>query len=131
MARLLCVAHAVTAAVMVAEAWVTIAKPGGAVDLSIPPSQSPDRRELVVLMGEEQAGNRQKFLPIIRNDAGQFLRFGEFELPRIDAVAGRFAQFISSVVPSPQEQAIAKTLLRFRGLEGSRQAISRTPRFRV
>ena len=73
-------------------------------------------------MGEEQAGNRQKFLPIIRDDAGQFLRRrASLSLPKIDAtVAGSVS--LNSLPPDwahlQQEQAIAKTLLRrFRGLD--------------
>ena len=53
-ARLLVVAHGARAIAMVVEALVRLAKPGGQLDLDAPPSQAPDRQEMVVLMFEDR-----------------------------------------------------------------------------
>ena len=50
-ARLFCVAHGATMAVLASEAWMLEARPGEDLDVSQPPSQSPGRREIVALMG--------------------------------------------------------------------------------
>ena len=131
-ARLLCVAKAVTIAVMASEAWVAFAKPGETLDTAKPPSEAPDRRELVMVMGEDRAGQRQKLLPILRNEAGEFFGFGEFEMPQIDQVAGRFAQFLAPAIPSVEQSATAEAFLRNIGLaSGSRHTTSRPPRYRM
>jgi len=49
-ARLLAVSHGACAIAMVVEAWARLTKPGGHLDLDTPPSQAPDRQEMVVLM---------------------------------------------------------------------------------
>jgi hypothetical protein len=48
-ARLICLGYEVTAAVLVLEAWMKLAKPGETLDMSEPPSEAFDRREVVVL----------------------------------------------------------------------------------
>ena len=73
-ARLMCIAHAATACVMALEAWIKSAKPGEKFDETEPPSEAFDRQEVVVLLGESQHGQKQKFLPIIRSGNGNFLR---------------------------------------------------------
>src|SRR5213594_4134384 len=42
-ARLICIAHGATAAVLIAEAWMRAAPPGGSLDLTEPPSEAFDR----------------------------------------------------------------------------------------
>jgi hypothetical protein len=76
-ARLVCIAHAATVAVMALEAWMKSATPGEKFDMTEPPSEAIDRREVVVLMGESNTGQKQKFLPIIRSGNGKFFGFGE------------------------------------------------------
>ena len=51
-ARLICVGYEVTAAVLVLEAWMKMAKPGETLDMTEAPSEAFDRREVVVLTGE-------------------------------------------------------------------------------
>ena len=80
-ARLMCIAHAASACVMTLEAWAKFATPGEKLDMTEPPSEAFDRREVVVLMGESRDGQKQKFLPIIRSDNGKFFGFGESEAP--------------------------------------------------
>ena len=122
-ARLICVAHAATAAVMIIEAWMKTASPDGTLDLAVPPSQSLHRREVVVLTGESHTGCRQKFLPIIRTGAGGFFGFGEFTAPPETTFSGRFAQILSPIVPSAAEQEKAAALLAVLGVtaEGLRR----------
>ena len=110
-ARLVCVAHAVTAVVMVLEAWATFAKPDQPLDLTTPPSEAFDRREFVVLMGESRAGGEQRMLPIIRTDAGGFFGFGETERQPADQLSGRFAHLLPPKEPTEESRAQAKALL--------------------
>jgi hypothetical protein len=87
-ARLLCVAHAATAAVLMMEAWMKLASPDGTLDLTLPPSESLHRKEVVILMGESRTGCRQKLLPIIRTGRAGFSRLGNSRDPRQRASAG-------------------------------------------
>jgi hypothetical protein len=115
-ARLICVAHAATAAVMILEAWMKLAAPDGSLDLSVPPSESLNRREVVLLTGETRAGFKQKILPIIRTGAGGFFGFGEFDGPSATSFEGRFAQILPPKRPSPEMQTKARTLLAAMGV---------------
>ena len=51
----------VTAAVLVLEAWMKTARPGETLDMTEPPSEAFDRREVVVLTGKmvEHTNHRQ------------------------------------------------------------------------
>ncbi len=94
-ARLMCIAHAATVAVMALEAWMKCAKPGEKLDMTEPPSEAFDRQEVIVLMGESRDAQKQKFLPIIRSGNGKFFGFGESNVPDgIDQMKGRFAQIL-------------------------------------
>ena len=119
-------------AVMVSEGWMVVAKLGEAVDLNKPPSQSPYRREVIVLMGEEREGQQSKFLPIIRNDRGEFRGLGESEMPQVDAVKGRFTQFLPPHAPSAQERAMAENMLRAVGVKSVPvRPTSRPPKYHM
>ena len=115
-ARLMCIAHAASACVMTLEAWAKFAKPGEKLDLTEPPSEAFDRREFVVLMGESQSGQKQKFLPIIRSGNGKFFGFGESEVPEKDEMKGRFAQLLPTKVPDTQLREVAKVMLKVKGV---------------
>lgn len=115
-ARLVCVAHAAKVAVLVVEAWMKTASPDGTLDLTVPPSESLHRREVVMLTGESHAGCRQKILPIIRTGAGNFFGFGEFTTPPETTFSGRFAQILSPKAPSTAEQKEAAALLAVLGV---------------
>jgi hypothetical protein len=111
LARLTCVAHGATATVLVAESWMKTATQDKRLDLSVPPSQSPDRQEVVIFMGEARFAGCQKFQPILRSGDGRFAGFGE--APRIDCdtVKGRFAQFLPEKYPDFDTQRAARELL--------------------
>jgi hypothetical protein len=111
MARLTCLAHGATATVLVAESWLKMAKPGKRLDLSIPPSESPDRQEVLIFMGETRRGGCQKFLPILRDGSGRFLGFGAAPTIDCDEVKGRFAQFLPEHYPDLDVQREARELL--------------------
>ncbi|MEO6246687.1 MAG: hypothetical protein ABIQ12_14775 [Opitutaceae bacterium] len=115
-ARLICIAHAATAAVMILEAWMKVASPDGTLDLTVPPSQSLHRKEVVMLTGESRTGCRQKILPIIRTGAGGFFGFGEFEGPEATSFSGRFAQILPPTPPTPADQARVGLLLTAMGV---------------
>lgn len=121
--RLICAAHDATAAVMIIEAWMKTASPDGTLDLTVPPSQSLHRREVVVLTGESHPGCRRKFLPIIRTGAGEFFGFGEFVMPPETTFSGRCAQILPPKAPKMPEQKKAAAWLAVLGVsaEGLRR----------
>ena len=116
-ARLMCIAHAATACVMALEAWMKTAKPGEKFDMTEPPSESFDRQEVVILMGEDRAAQKQKYLPIIRSGNGKFFGFNEADMPQLDSMEGRFAQILSPKIPDAQAQLLAKTMLKVKGIK--------------
>lgn len=110
-ARLLAVAHAATALVMVVEAWVRLASPEGKLDTETPPSQAPDRREMVVLMLEDVTRCGNRFLPIHRDAGGGFVEFGHHPMPEFTTAEGRFAGLMPKHLPTAAEVAAAKATL--------------------
>jgi hypothetical protein len=130
-ARLMCIAHAATACVMALEAWAKFAKPDEKLDETEPPSEAFDRKEVVVLMGESRAGQKHKFLPIIRSGNGKFFGFGEPEVPGADEIKGRFAQLLPPKVPDDPTREIAKAMLKVAGVApGMHGPSPRLPRSR-
>lgn len=111
-ARLMCIAHAATACVLAMEAWAKFAKPGEKFDESEEPSEAIDRREMIVLMGEDRSGLKQRFLPMIRHDKGKFFNLGEPEPPVGDEMKGRFAQILPPKMPDENLQSLARTMLK-------------------
>ena len=114
-ARLMCIAHAATSVVMALEAWVKYAKPGERFDETEAPSEAFDRQEVVVLMGESRSGLKQKFLPIIRSDNGNFFGFGESEVPDMDETNGRFARLLPTKMPDEAIREVARAMLKVKG----------------
>jgi hypothetical protein len=130
-ARLMCIAHAATACVMALEAWVKVAKPGEKFDETERPSEAFDRQEAVVLLGESRTGQKQKFLPIIRSDNGNFFGLGESDVPSMDEMTGRFAQILPTKVPDEGIRLVAKAMLKVKGVGQAKSgAIPRLPRSR-
>ena len=115
-ARLICIGYEVTAAVLVIEAWMKMAKPGETLDMTEPPSEAFDRREVVMLTGETAQHCKQKLLPIIRTDAGGFFGFGEHDGPKFDNFTGRFAQMLPPKPPNAEVREQARALLAVMGL---------------
>jgi hypothetical protein len=115
-ARLVCIAHAATVAVIALEAWMKSATPGEKLDMTEPPSEAFDRQEVIVLMGESHGGQKQKFLPIIRHGNGKFFNLGETTVPGMDKIEGRFAQILSPKMADEQTRLLAKTMLQVKGV---------------
>jgi hypothetical protein len=115
-ARLICAAHAVSAVVLVLEAWMTVAAPGRPLDRTTPPSESLYRKEVVILAGETRTTSTQKILPIIRTGAGGFFGFGESDAPALADFQGRFAQLLPPTPPTPATQAKIHALLAAMGI---------------
>ena len=131
-ARLMCIAHAATAAVMTLEAWMKSVTPGEELDMTEAPSEAFDRREVVLLMGESHGGHKQKFLPIIRSGNGKFFGFGESEIPELDEIKGRFAQLLPPRVPDAAMRDLAKVMLRVKGVAHATPGpTARLPRSRL
>jgi hypothetical protein len=113
--RMICAAYDATAAVTVLESWMTFAKPGEPLD-DTPPSESFDRKEFVVIIGDARDARTHSFLPIIRTDAGGFFGFGEFGAPDVDGFSGRFGQMLPPKVPTKEMRAVAQAVLEVMGL---------------
>jgi hypothetical protein len=67
-------------------------------------------------MGESHTGQKQKFLPIIRNGNGKFFGFGESEVPAMDEMKGRFAQLLPMNIPDAELREVAKVMLKVNGV---------------
>src|ERR1019366_6872028 len=98
------------------EAWMKTAKPGEKLDMTEPPSESFDRQEVIVLMGEARDGQKQKFLPIIRSGNGKFFGLGETTVPGMDRMEGRFAGILPSKVATDEHRTLAKAMLKVKGV---------------
>jgi hypothetical protein len=130
-ARLVCIAHAATVSVMALEAWMKTATPGEKMDMTEPPSESFDRQEVIVLMGESHGGQKQKFLPIIRHDNGKFFNLGETTVPGMDKMEGRFAQILPPKMPDGEMRLLAQTMLKVKGVNVAKPVTTvRLPRSR-
>ena len=114
--RLVCAAYGATDVVMILEAWVTMAKPGQALDMTTPPSEAFDREEFVVVMGETRGRKAQRMLPIVRTDAGGFFGFGEFDSSQFDGFEGRFAALLPPDEPPPELRETARAVLAAMGV---------------
>jgi hypothetical protein len=83
-----------------------VAKLGEALDMTEPPSEAFDRREVVVLTGETVGHGEQRLLPIIHTDAGGFFCFGEHDGPKLDPLKR----------PSAEGRELARAMLAATGV---------------
>lgn len=110
-ARVFAIAHEANALVMIAEAWARLPDARGHLDIETPPSQAPDRKEVVVLMLEDHSRNATGMLPILRDDFGAFNAFGDTGPMQFGESVGRFAGLMPRNKPSNREAAQAKATL--------------------
>jgi len=113
-ARLITVAYQAETVAMVLESWLTLGP-----DASLPgtsPSQSPNRKEAVVIMAETRHSSAQRFLFIERNALGRFTGIGPNLMPHFDSMQGRFAQILLPHRPSKIDAEKARTFLRAMGI---------------
>ena len=97
-----------------------MAKPAETLDVSEPPSEAFDRREVVALTGETVTQATQLLLPIIRIDAGGFFGFGEHVGPQLDKFEGRFAYMPPPKRPNAESREMARVLLAAMGVTEDR-----------
>lgn len=115
--RLMAVGYKASAVAMISESWiVTQKRRGQPPDLSVPPSQSPDREEVVAIMAESREVRAQRFLFIQRNSLGKFTGFGTSLLPQIQEVEGRFAGLLPPKDPTDEMALAARNLLQAMGI---------------
>jgi hypothetical protein len=115
--RLMAVAYKASAVAMISESWIVTKKSRDKeLDLSVAPSESPDREEVVSIMGESREGCGQRFLFIQRDSLGKFTGFGTSLLPQIQTLEGRFAGLLPPREPSDEMAMAARNLLQSMGI---------------
>ena len=130
-ARLMCIAHAATVAVMALEAWMKTATPGEQLDMTEPPSEAFDRQECVVLMGESMTeGQKQQMLPIIRSGNHKFFGFGDSICSKLTQMEGRFSQLLPTKVPDENIRTLAMAMLKVKGVKQPKGVTETGRRFR-
>lgn len=110
-ARLFAIAHCARSMVMVVEAWAKLPDASGHLDTETPPSQSPDRREIVALMLEDHSRNATVMLPILRDAGGSFANFGDPGPMKFGESTGRFSGLMPRNKTSARDAAQAKASL--------------------
>jgi hypothetical protein len=115
--KLMAIACGATVAVMALEAWVKTAKQGEDFDAMELPSESFDRQEWVVLMGESiSEGLKQQMLPIIRSGNNNFFGFGDSAVSKMEKLEGRFSQLLPTKVLDEEMRALAIVMLKVKGV---------------
>ena len=114
--RLFAIAQSARSLVMVVEAWARLPDANGHLDTNILPSQSPDRKEVVVLMLEDHSRTATVMLPILRDASGAFTAFGDPGPMHFGESTGRFSGLMPRNKPSVREAAQAKATLLNRGI---------------
>ena len=109
--RLFAIAQHARSLVMVVEAWARLPDANGHLDTDTPPSQAPDRKEVVVLMLEDHSRNATVMLPIVRDEVGAFTAFGDPGPMHFGESVGRFSGLMPRNKPSVREAAQAKATL--------------------
>lgn len=115
-ARLFAIAHSARSLVMVVEAWTKLPDARGHLDTETPPSQAPDRKEVVVLMLEDHSRNATVMLPILRNADGAFTDFGDPGPMQFGESVGRFSGLMPRNKPSVRDAAQARSTLMALGM---------------
>ena len=88
--RLITDSYGASAVVLIVESWITKAKAGEKLDTETPPSESFDREEVVVLIGQAPQGNITHLLPIHHLDNGKFWNLGDADDMPADSFSSRF-----------------------------------------
>ncbi len=116
--RLIAVAYKATAVATIMESWIVVPKRRGQeIDLSVPPSQSPDREEVVSIIAEAAQGYATRFLFIQRDSFGKFTGFGTSLLPSYtDQLEGRFTGLMPPKEPTDEMAMSARNLLQMMGI---------------
>jgi hypothetical protein len=122
--RLITASHGVTAVVLIVESWLTRARPDRPLDQT-PPSESLDREEMVVLIGQAQGGEHHThFLPIHRLGNGKFWNLGDAEEMPADSFSGRFAGLLPPKPSDEKTRQMGRMLLDAMGVKITRVPVA-------
>jgi hypothetical protein len=115
--RLITASYGADAVVLILESWITKAQPGQNFDAETPPSESYDREEVVVLIGQSPQGNITHLLPIHRLGNGKFWNLGDAEAMAADSFSGRFAELLPPKPSDEKTRQMGKLLLQAMGVK--------------
>jgi hypothetical protein len=115
--RLITASYGADAVVLILESWITKAKPGENFDAETPPSESYDREEVVVLIGQSPQGNITRLLPIHRLGNGKFWNLGDAEEMAADSFSGRFAELLPPKPSDEKTRHMGRMLLEAMGVK--------------
>jgi hypothetical protein len=113
---LIAIAHRATAVSLILESWARFAKDDGSLEMT-PPSQSPDREEVISIMVESHALQLQRILIIQRSANGKFAGFAPSPTPDCSDLQGRFANLMPPSEVSKENAEMAKLLLKTMGVK--------------
>jgi hypothetical protein len=115
--RLITASYGASAVVLILESWITKAKADEPLDTLTPPSESYDREEVVVLIGQAAQGNITHLLPIHRLGNGKFWNLGDAEDMPADSFEGRFAGLLPLKPSDDKTRQMGKMLLEAMGVK--------------
>jgi hypothetical protein len=115
--RLITASYGASAVVLIVESWITKAKADEPLDTLTPPSESYDREEVVVLIGQSPQGNITHLLPIHRLGNGKFWNLGDAEDMPADSFEGRFAGMLPPKPVDEKTRQMGKMLLEAMGVK--------------
>lgn len=99
-----------TSLAVIAESWLSglDARANDKTASTISPCEAPDRKEVVMLIGQSRNANITRFLSIERDSSGVFTGFGPSLLPDLDGVPeGQFARLMPVREPNDQDALVA------------------------
>jgi hypothetical protein len=116
--RLIAVGYKASAVAIIMESWIVVPKRRGQqLDMTVRPSESPDREEVVSIVAESSEGYATRFLFIQRDSFGKFCGFGTSLLPDLrEGIEGRFANLMPPREPTEEIAAAARNLLQVMGV---------------
>ena len=115
--RLITASYGADAVVLILESWITKAKSGENFDTETAPSESYDREEVVVLIGQSPQGNITHLLPIHRLGNGKFWNLGDAEDMPADSFQGRFAGLLPPKPADDKIRQMGKAMLQAMGVK--------------
>lgn len=115
--RLITASYGAFAVVLILESWITKAKVGEKLDMTTPPSESYDREEIVVLIGQAPQGNITHLLPIHRLGNGKFWNLGDAQEMAADSFEGRFAGMLPPKPVDEKTRQMGRVLLEAMGVK--------------
>jgi hypothetical protein len=106
-----------SAVVLILESRTTRAKVGEKLDTETPPSESYDREEVVVLIGQAPECNITHFLPTHRLGNGKFWNLGDADEMPADTFEGRFARLLPPKPADEKTRQMGRVLLEAMGVK--------------